>query len=330
MTHTHTFSNTLLFTATYGFQRGFDNQQGVSGNASAAQQGLASLGFPSYLNHGFGTLPTIIINGYASANQSGNNTNIGTNPFSILREGQIVHHLDGTVSWVHKKHELKFGGEWRLHQINFTQPGWPSGAFNFDFSGSSQVSSDPSSGGDGLASFLMGVGPPSAGGGGCTPCQVGFVNFVSTESFQYATFVQDNYRVTPKLTLNLGLRYELNTPRTERYNRMNSLDPTAVSPLQLTAAKFPRLSRSDCRRKRSRLSAIYTASKSLPAPPIALITIPTTKISNLALVSLIKPGADLYSVVATASISRPRVAPLPEPALGASRVSMYNRRGLQL
>jgi hypothetical protein len=237
LTHTHTFSNTLLFTATYGFQRGFDNQQGVSGNTSAAQQGLASLGFPSYLNHGFGTLPTIIINGYASANQTGNNTNIGTNPFSILREGQIVHYLTGAASWVHNKHELKFGGEWRLHQINFTQPGWPSGAFNFDFSGTSQVSSDPNSGGDGLASFLMGVGPPSAGGGGCTPCQVGFVNFVSTESFQYATFVQDNYRVAPKLTLNLGLRYELNTPRTERYNRMNSLDPTAVSPLQLTAAQ---------------------------------------------------------------------------------------------
>jgi len=235
LTHTHTFSNTLLLTATYGFQRGFDNQQGVSGNSPAAKQGIASLGFPSYLDHGFGTLPTIIINGYASANQTGNNTNIGTNPFSILREGQIVHYLNGAVSWVHKKHEFKFGGEWRLHQINFTQPGWPSGAFNFDVTGSSQVSSDLNSGGDGLASFLMGVGPPSLGGGGCTPCQVGFVNFVSTESFQYATFVQDNYRITPKLTLNLGLRYELNTPRTERYNRMNSLDPTAVSPLQLTA-----------------------------------------------------------------------------------------------
>ena len=238
LTHTHTFNSTLLFTATYGFQRGFDNQQGVSGNTPAAQQGLASLGFPSYLNHGFGTLPTIIINGYASANQTGNNTNIGSNPFGILREGQIVHYLNGALSWVHKKHELKFGGEWRLHQINFTQPGWPSGAFNFDVTGSSQVSSDLSSGGDGLASFLMGVGPPSLGGGGCTPCQVGFVNFVSTESFQYATFVQDNYRITPKLTLNLGLRYELNTPRTERYNRMNSLDPAAVSPLQLTAAQI--------------------------------------------------------------------------------------------
>jgi Carboxypeptidase regulatory-like domain/TonB dependent receptor len=234
LSHTHTFSPTLVLTATYGFQRGFDNQQGISGNDPNAQQGLAQLGFPSYLNHGFGTIPAIQINGYSGP--GGNN--IGTQTFSILREGQIVHHIDGTLSWVHKKHELKFGGEWRLHQTNFTQPGWPSGDFAFDFSGSSQVSSDPNSGGDGLASFLMGVGPPGNGGGGCTPCQVGFVNFVSTESFQYGAFVQDNYRMTSKLTLNLGLRYELATPRTERYNRMNSLDPNAVSPLQLTPAQI--------------------------------------------------------------------------------------------
>jgi hypothetical protein len=237
LSHTHTFSPNLVLTATYGFQRGFDFQQGISGNDTSAQGALAQLGFPSYLDHGFGTLPAIQINGYAGA--AGNN--IGTQTFSILREGQVVHHVDGTLSWVHKKHELKFGGEWRLHQTNFTQPGWPSGDFAFDFSGSSQVSSDPSSGGDGLASFLMGVGPPSNGGGGCTPCQVGFVNFVSTESFQYGAFVQDNYRVTSKLTLNLGLRYELSTPRTERFNRMNWLDPNAVSPLQLTAAQISQL-----------------------------------------------------------------------------------------
>ena len=233
LSHTHTFSPSLVLTATYGFQRAFDNQQGISGNDKSASGALAQLGFPSYLNHGFGTIPAIQINGYSGA--GGNN--IGTQTFSILRWGQITHFINGNLSWVHKKHELKFGGEWRLHQINFTQPGWPSGDFAFDFSGTSQVSSDPGSGGDGLASFLMGVGPPGNGGGGCTPCQVGFVNFVSTESFQYGAFVQDNYRITPKLTLNLGLRYELATPRTERYNRMNSLDPTLVSPLQVTATQ---------------------------------------------------------------------------------------------
>src|SRR6202040_2516904 len=156
LNHTHTFNSSLVLTATYGFQRGFDNQQGISGNDPNAKQGLAQLGFPSYLDHGFGTVPAISITGYSGA--AGNN--IGTQTFSILREGQVVHHVDSTLSWVRGKHELKFGGEWRLHQINFTQPGWPSGAFSFDFSGSSQGSSDPASGSYGLPSFFVGVGPP--------------------------------------------------------------------------------------------------------------------------------------------------------------------------
>jgi hypothetical protein len=235
MSHTHTFSPTLVLTATYGFQRAFDSQGGVGGNDPNVNQDFAQIGFPSYLDHGFKTFPAIQISGYAAA---GSVNNIGTNTFSVVREGQVTHHIDAALSWVRGKHELKFGGEWRLHQINFTQPGWPSGDFAFDFSSTSQISTDSSTGGDGLASFLLGVGPPTNGGGGCTPCQVGFVNFVSTESFQYGAFVQDNYRLTPKLTLNLGLRYELSTPRTERFNRMDWLDPNAVSPLQLTAQQL--------------------------------------------------------------------------------------------
>jgi Carboxypeptidase regulatory-like domain/TonB dependent receptor len=227
---THTFSPTKVLTLSYGIQRAFDFQQGVGGSFPNIGDDFASLGFPSYLNQsGFGVIPAIQIGGYGSP--SGNS--IGTQIFSITREGQLAQHVDGSFSWIRGRHELKFGGEFRQSQINHGNPGWPAGDFNFDFSSSSMVSSDSSSGGDGLASFLMGVGPPGTGAGGCTPCQVGFVNFVSTQSFRYGTFVQDNFRVTPKLTLNLGLRYEISTPRTERYNRMNWLDPNALSPLQV-------------------------------------------------------------------------------------------------
>ena len=241
--HTHTFSPTLVLTLTYGLVRGFDNARGIGGQFPNNGTLFGQLGLPSYLNNGFGTLPAIQISGYSSGN-AGNN--IGTQTFSITREGQDSHHLSGAVSWLHGKHELKFGAEGRMHRINHGNPGWPSGDFSFDSTGSSQIGSEnnttdaglPVMGGDGLASFLMGVGPPNAGSGGCTPCQQGFDNFVSTQSFRYGTFVQDNFRVTPKLTLNLGLRYEISLPRTERFNRMDWLDPKAVSPLQLSAAQL--------------------------------------------------------------------------------------------
>ncbi len=229
--YTHALSANVLLTLNYGLVRGFDFQHGIGGDFPNIDSTFASLGFPSYLNHGFHVLPRVQLgNGY--------NSPIGTLPFSITREGQDSHHLGGIVSWLRGKHEFKFGGEGRLNRINHTNPGWPSGFFGFDRTGTSQISSipDQSAGGDALASLAIGVGPPGNGGGGCTPCQVGFVNAVSTQSFRYGAFFQDNYRVTPKLTLNMGLRYELALPRTERFNRMNWLDPNAVSPLSLTPA----------------------------------------------------------------------------------------------
>jgi len=228
--HTHTFSPTLVLTLTFGWVRGFDFSHGVGGEFSDFDNLFASTGFPSYLDKGFKTLPIVDLSG------GGYDAGIGSQAFAILREGQDSYNLGGAVSWIHGKHNLKFGAEGRLHRINFVQPGWPSGEFDFNRASTSEVSTlkDSEAGGDALASFLTGVGDPTFGGGGCTPCQVGLVNFVSTQSFRTAIFAQDSFRVTPKLTLNLGLRYELSTPRTERYNRMNSLDPKALSPLQLT------------------------------------------------------------------------------------------------
>lgn len=55
----------------------------------------------------------------------------------------------------------------------------------------------------------------------------------ASESFQYAGFAQDNWKITPKLTLNLGLRYDVSLPRTERHNRMNWFDPNVASPLKV-------------------------------------------------------------------------------------------------
>ena len=64
-------------------------------------------------------------------------------------------------------------------------------------------------------------------------------NDVATQNFQFGGFVQDNLRATPKLTLNVGVRYEISLPRTERFNRMNWLDPNLA--YSLTAPALPDL-----------------------------------------------------------------------------------------
>lgn len=81
-----------------------------------------------------------------------------------------------------------------------------------------------------MASFLIGNGGPGTSSSGYE-----VPNLVSTQSFQAGGFIQDNWKVNKKLTLNIGMRYDLDFPRTERYNRMNGLDPNIVSPLQVPA-----------------------------------------------------------------------------------------------
>ncbi len=135
--------------------------------------------------------------------------------------------MSEVLTSIRGKHALKFGFEGRLHQQNYIQTNAPNGIFNFSSLSSSQcpVPDITQCGGDSMASFLM--GQLGAGGGGTYQIQFS----PATENYQYAGFVQDNWKVRPNLTLNLGLRYDVSLPRTERHNRTNWFDPNAVSPL---------------------------------------------------------------------------------------------------
>ena len=112
-----------------------------------------------------------------------------------------------------------------LYRYNQKEPSTPAGYFYYDFTSTSEYPF--SGGGDAIASFLTGVGGLGAYG----QYDVPFGS--STQSFQYAGFIQDNWKATRNLTLNLGLRDEILIPQTERHNRLNELDLSAVSPLQV-------------------------------------------------------------------------------------------------
>jgi hypothetical protein len=221
---TQTFSPTLILTSTFGFTRGATLIDAY--NKSLNANPLGTLGFPSYLGtNGFLGVPAIAINDYYSASY----TSIGQDPYGNYRQGQDTGQLTELLTKIHGNHELKFGFEGRIHQQNYIQTNAPLGIFSFNALGSSQcpIPDITQCGGDSMASFMM--GQISTGSPYGSTYEIQFEP--ATQSFQYAGYVQDNWKVKPKLTLNLGLRYDVNTPRTERYNRMNWFNPDAVSPI---------------------------------------------------------------------------------------------------
>jgi hypothetical protein len=124
------------------------------------------------------------------------------------------------LSWIKGKHNLSFGGEYRALQDKEVANGNTSGSFSF-----SQLSTGLrgiNSGND-FASFLLGY--------------VSSANMdVRTLSNQYirqkyfAAHVNDSWKVTPKLTLNLGLRWDLSTPSREKYDNWSFIDPYGANP----------------------------------------------------------------------------------------------------
>jgi len=217
----HTFNSTLVLSLSYGYVRSFSYTHGVAQDFKDFNP-VATLGLPQYmLTSGYIATPNITLgNGY----QAVSSQNLGSQTYSILQYPLDTHDLNASVNKVKGKHELKIGYEARMHRISFLQVGNPEGQFNYTQTGTSQTPSG-SSGGDALASLMVGF---AQGGNG-----YGVDVAVTTQNFAHAWYFQDNWRPTSRLTVNLGVRYELTLPRTERYNRMSWIDPNVASPLQV-------------------------------------------------------------------------------------------------
>jgi len=115
-----------------------------------------------------------------------------------------------------KNHIIKFGGERRIFLNNFFQPSNTAGGFTFGEGITAQSvlggsgANDIEDGND-LSSLLINY--PENGD------VLTEVPAVANKSMETSFFVQDDWKVTPRLTLNIGVRYEWSTPYTERFNR---------------------------------------------------------------------------------------------------------------
>jgi hypothetical protein len=130
--------------------------------------------------------------------------------------------LQGSATKSFRAHVLKFGGEIRVIQFNTLQTDDASTRFKFTsaFTQGPDPTRSTSTAGDALATFLLGI--PT---GSVTPSPA-----LALESCYNAGFVEDPWRVTINFSLDLGFRYELGTPLTERYNRLTNFNYSAVRP----------------------------------------------------------------------------------------------------
>jgi len=130
-----------------------------------------------------------------------------------------------TLNKVVGNHSLKFGGEVRFLRDNYDNPTSSFGAFNFTrgFTQRNPLTADAASG-NAFASFLLGY-PASAS----VPINPSF----AYQHLYYGAFLQDDWRISRKLTLNLGLRWDYESPTSERFNQLNAgFDQTTASPFQ--------------------------------------------------------------------------------------------------
>ena len=184
----HIFSPGLLNDARFGFNRFKDATLPLDFGTNAGN----AVGIPN-ANHGGNSsgLTKINISGY---------TQLGDSLWVPETIAENVYQLADTVSWTRGRHSLKFGIDFRRQQRNFFQQTAPSGQLQFsgNYSGGGPF-------GIGLADALLGI-PQST----LQDHLAGKVD--PTRYWDLSEFVQDNIRVTPNLTLNVGLRYEVNSP----------------------------------------------------------------------------------------------------------------------
>src|SRR5574340_1057544 len=218
MTRTH--SATTLITARYGLLR-----VGYQRNPASMGFDSTTLGLPKELQvNGFQMFPTFSFESYMG---------LGPSASTMIRRGEDVNSFTASVTKIFAGHNLKIGGEARLMRLNYVQPSSPAGSFSFNRAVTNQ---DPNRSvntqGDGLASFLLGWG---SGG------SISIDPRAATAAQYIGYYVQDEWKVSRKLSISAGLRYDFEIPRTERFDRQSWFDLDAPSPLAGKVPEFPNL-----------------------------------------------------------------------------------------
>ena len=202
---THVFSPTIVNDFRVGTARQYFPFQAASYNEGYP----AKLGFPANVPN---TVFPLISDGY---------TAFSTGVVGL--RGALTWDFNDTVTIVKGAHTIKVGMEYRLMYGNNYQTANPSGTFNFSTALTDNPQS-PSGNGSTYADFILGA---------VSSASVGTYIGESERGYSLTGFVQDDYRVTSRLKLNLGLRYDYQQPPYERNCGTTNFNPYQKDPLGL-------------------------------------------------------------------------------------------------
>ncbi|MBO0860695.1 MAG: TonB-dependent receptor [Chloracidobacterium sp.] len=187
---------------------------------------VRSLGLPSYVaaaSDDTGVFPTFNSSGYASLGPPRN--------FGFYHNNQDVASLSQDLGLVRGGHSIKLGANERLYRAYNYRPDDPAGDFTFSRGFTQRVPTETTpQTGDAIASLLL--GNPASG-------RLAIAPQPAVQSKYYALFAEDDWKVNGRLTFNLGLRWDFETPDTERFNRLTNFDPTARFPVSQITVTFP-------------------------------------------------------------------------------------------
>lgn len=216
---THTLSPTLILNFHYGLSHMYGARTAWSDGYDITQ-----LGFASNFRDGqqVRALPVVSVSGYSGI---GN----GSQNYST----QTSHGFQGAVTKIFGSHTMKAGFDYRAIYNNQLQNSLASGSLTFgtNFTQGPNPNQASSTAGNGIATFLLGY--PS-----------GSIRIQPATAYRgsyQALFFQDEWRAHQRLTINLGMRWEVNRPRTERYDRISIFDQSIASPVASQVPGIPNL-----------------------------------------------------------------------------------------
>jgi Carboxypeptidase regulatory-like domain/TonB dependent receptor len=215
---TDTLSSTTVLDVKYGFIF-HPFQVGLY----ADNYDITKLGFPQSV---VSQLPHLNYPGITVSGFTGTIGNAGTGtPTTSQYTTTLDHSLSATLNKTVGRHSIKFGGELYIMKANNNTPVSNLNTFSFSTNYTQQnAQSSSATAGNAFATLLLGW--PNGGGYSVTIAS-------AFQQIYEGFFIQDDFRVTNRLTLNLGLRWEYESPMSERYNRQNDgFDFNSTNPLQ--------------------------------------------------------------------------------------------------